>query len=58
MGRPDWSKVTPSGKSFEEEALIKKTSDELGESKKEIEILKKENKQLRELLEDYTKKKK
>lgn len=58
MGHPDWSKITESGKPFEEDDKIKKQKEENEELKKENEELKKENSQLRELLEEYAKKKK
>lgn len=60
MAQPDWTKITPNGKPFgyesEEEKVYK---EKISTLEKEVEVLKKENAQLRELVEEQinTKKK-
>lgn len=56
MANPNWSRITPDGKPFGYiDPKVKPLTDEIEELIKENFSLKKENEQLRQLLEEDTK---
>ena len=56
MGSPNWNRITPNGKPFGyEDPALKPLTEEIEALATENVLLKKENEQLRQLLEEDTK---
>lgn len=57
MGAPNWNRITPNGRPFDYvDPSVKPLTEEIESLTKENVLLKKENEQLRELLEGNKKK--